>query len=78
MSNILGLAGPGSDWQQPFSESAGFLAGLWHGILLPLSFWISLLFPEVRIYETNNSGRWYDFGFLIGSGTTITVGVSQG
>ena len=21
---------------------------------------------EIRIYETNNSGRWYDFGFLFG------------
>ena len=22
----------------------------------------------VRIYETNNNGRWYDFGFMLGIG----------
>jgi hypothetical protein len=73
----LGLAGPGSRWNQSGRTPAGFLAGFWHGLLFPLSFWISLLFPSVRIYETKNSGRWYDFGFLIGSGTTISTGTSQ-
>ena len=27
--------------------------------------------PGVRIYEKNNSGRWYDFGFLIGASISL-------
>ena len=29
-------------------------------------FLVSLVTTEVRIYEANNNGRWYDFGFLLG------------
>ena len=28
----------------------------------------SLFADGVRIYETNNNGRWYDFGFMLGIG----------
>jgi hypothetical protein len=42
------------------------LAGLWHGLISPLTFFISLFIDGVRIYETQNQGRWYDFGFIIG------------
>jgi hypothetical protein len=34
--------------------------------IAPLTFLISLFSPGVRIYETHNRGRWYDFGFIIG------------
>jgi hypothetical protein len=66
MANILAVAGPDSKYKQPGAPPAGFWAGLWHGLILPLSFVISLFLPGVRVYETNNHGRWYDFGFLIG------------
>ncbi len=44
---------------------AGFFTGVWHGWIAPLSVIMGLFNPEVRIYEINNSGWWYDFGFYI-------------
>jgi hypothetical protein len=68
MANILAIAGPNSKYKLPNATPAGFWAGLWHGIIAPLMFWISLISPSVRVYETNNKGRRYDFGFLFGVG----------
>ncbi|MGA7239129.1 MAG: hypothetical protein WBY44_25840 [Bryobacteraceae bacterium] len=68
MANVLAVAGPNSKYKLPDATPAGFWAGLWHGMIAPLLFWISLFAPGVRIYETNNKGRRYDFGFLIGVG----------
>ena len=66
MSNVLAVAGTGSRFQVPGATPAGFWAGLWHGLISPITFLVSLLNPNVRIYETTNRGRWYDFGFIIG------------
>lgn len=44
---------------------AGFFTGVWHGWIAPFSVIMGLFNPEVRIYEINNSGWWYDFGFYI-------------
>jgi len=83
MSNALAVAGPNSKYQESGAAPAGFLAGLWHGLILPITFIVSLFSTSVRIYETNNSGRWYDFGFLIGAtsslgGSGATVNDSTG
>lgn len=45
---------------------AGFWIGLWHGIIFPVTFVISLFTDDVNIYEVVNSGNWYDFGFILG------------
>jgi hypothetical protein len=66
MSNVLAVAGPGSRFRVPGARPAGFWAGLWHGLISPITFLVSLFSPNVRIYERNNRGRWYDFGFIIG------------
>jgi hypothetical protein len=66
MANRLAVAGSNSKYKQPGATPAGFLAGLWHGLIAPITFSISLFNVNVRMYETNNNGRWYDFGFLIG------------
>ena len=78
MPNVLAVAGPRSRFQVPGATPAGFWAGLWHGLISPITFLVSLLSRNVRIYETNNRGRWYDFGFIIGvsgafggGGTTV-------
>jgi hypothetical protein len=68
MANILAIAGANSKYKLPNATPAGFWAGLWHGIIAPLLFWISLFAAGVRVYEVNNKGRWYDFGFLLGVG----------
>jgi len=47
-------------------EVDGFLDGLWHGIIAPVTFIISLFSDNVEMYEVHNSGGWYNFGFLLG------------
>lgn len=47
---------------------AGFWLGLWHGIIAPVTFVISLFTDTVSLYEVHNSGNWYDFGFVLGAG----------
>ena len=82
MANILAVAGPNSKFQQPDAQPAGFLEGLWHGFILPITFIVRLFNPDVGIYEINNNGGWYDFGFFLGvsvsfGGGTRTVYVSR-
>lgn len=66
--NILWIAGDNSKFKKPGGGKAGFWVGLWHGIIAPLMFLIGLFNEDVSMYETENNGRWYDFGFLIGIG----------
>ena len=47
---------------------AGFWLGVWHGIIAPLTFIISLFTESVTLYEVHNNGAWYDFGFVLGAG----------
>ena len=46
---------------------AGFWAGLWQGLILPVAFVISLFDEGVGIYEIHNNGNLYNLGFVIGS-----------
>ena len=45
---------------------AGFWWGLWHGIISVISLVIHVFNESVRVYEIDNTGAWYDFGFLMG------------
>lgn len=49
-------------------EPYGFWGGLWHGIIAPVGFVISLFDSDVAMYAANNNGGWYDFGFVLGAG----------
>lgn len=68
MGNTLSLAGENSKYQKPGASPAGFWAGVWHGLLIVIVFIVSLFASHIRIYETNNKGRIYDFGYLLGIG----------
>jgi len=57
----VGTAAPGGD-------VAGFWLGLWHGVIAPFTFVISLFTDHVNFYEVHNNGNWYDFGFVLGAG----------
>lgn len=46
--------------------TAGFWLGLWHGMITPITFVISLFNPHVAIYEVHNRGGWYDAGYVFG------------
>lgn len=58
-------------------DPAGFWQGLWHGVIAGPAFIVGLFAENVEIYERNNSGGWYDFGFLFGL-TTIASGGTHG
>jgi len=57
---------PAVDVLDAGGKSAGFWSGLWHGVISPVTFFISLFSDNVNIYEVYNSGNWYDFGFMFG------------
>jgi hypothetical protein len=63
---LLGGCAAGSD-QFTTESPAGFWYGLWHGIISIISLVIHIFNESVRIYEINNTGGWYDFGFLLGA-----------
>lgn len=46
----------------------GFWYGLWHGMILPFSWLISLFSDDVAVYAIYNNGGWYNFGFVLGVG----------
>lgn len=48
------------------ASPAGFWYGLWHGIISFISMIIHIFNENVAVYEVNNTGGWYDFGFLFG------------
>jgi hypothetical protein len=60
----------------PADGDAGFWLGLWHGLIAPVTFVISLFGDGVGIYEVNNSGGWYDGGFVLGLGFIVGGGSS--
>ena len=46
----------------------GFVLGLWHGVIAPFTFLVSLFVDTVSVYAVPNLGHWYDFGFVLGVG----------
>ena len=79
---VFGLAGcaassnPLEDVADDEGDVAGFWRGLWHGIIAPVTFVLSLIFKTINVYEVFNSGGWYNFGFMLG--LTISLGGSSG
>jgi len=45
---------------------AGFLVGIWHGIISPVTLVMSFLNDGVQMYEVHNIGNLYNLGFLLG------------
>lgn len=58
-------------------DAPGFWMGLWHGIILPVTFVISLFTDNVNVYDVANDGNWYDFGFFLGVLLFLGGGGSQ-
>jgi hypothetical protein len=77
MVNMFALAGPNSKYKLPNAQPAGFWAGLWHGLISPISFIISVFNPNVRIYEPQNRGRLYDLGFILGVSSSFGTSGSR-
>jgi fructose-specific phosphotransferase system IIC component len=47
------------------SRPAGFLMGIWHGWIAPLSLIVGIFDAEVHVFDSYNTGWWYEFGFYI-------------
>ena len=75
---MLTSCAPGANVQQgtvdPTGEIAGFWLGLWHGVIAPITFVISLFSDNVNVYEIYNNGNWYNFGFVLGAGVLLGGG----
>jgi len=71
-------AGPNPLVDAPDEEGqvAGFWQGLWHGIISPITFLLSLVTDTVHVFDVHNNGSWYTCGFLLGA--SITFGGSGG
>lgn len=72
---------PGNDrWDQKISpgHKAGFWVGIWHGLIIIITFIVSLFTNEVGLYEVSNTGWPYNLGFLIGLFCSIGGGIRIG
>lgn len=58
--------------QAAYAAPVGFWYGLWHGIIFPFAWFVSLFMESVAVYAIYNNGGWYDFGFFIGIGGLAT------
>ena len=79
ISLMLSSCAPGPNTVQKTADEegkiAGFWRGLWHGLISPITFIVSLFSRSVNIYEVHNSGSWYNFGFVIGAGLFLQGGI---
>jgi len=62
----LSLSGcmPG-DGKNSAEKPAGFFWGVWHGWIAPISLIGSIFNRSLSIYETHNSGFWYNLGYYM-------------
>src|SRR5512139_561262 len=71
----LRAPGPNPMINQP--DGAGLVAragaGLWHGIIAPITLVFSFFDPNIRMYEVHNAGSEYDLGFLLGIALIIAL-----
>lgn len=49
-------------------KTYGFWPGLWHGIIAPIDLVLMIFNKKYAVYAANNTGAWYAFGFILGSG----------
>ena len=48
-------------------------AGLWHGIIAPVTLVVSFFDSTIHMYEVHNAGSEYDLGFLLGVTIVISL-----
>jgi len=71
----LSAPGPNPLVNQPDANGrvARAVAGLWHGIIAPVTLVISFFNSDVHMYEVHNAGSEYDLGFLLGLAIVIAL-----
>ncbi len=53
-------------YRAEIGRPANFWAGLWHGLIVIVTFVVGLFTKDVGIYESNNVGWGYNAGFILG------------
>ena len=51
--------------------------GLWHGLIFPVAWLVSLFASNIAVYAVPNNGGWYDFGYFLGI-VVFGVGARRG
>lgn len=74
---LVGCA-PGNERWASVDNRANFWAGLWHGLIVFVTFIVSLFTDDVGIYEVNNIGWGYNLGFLLGAMISLGGGARAG
>jgi hypothetical protein len=74
-TTLLTAPGPNPMINQPdaLGRVARAGAGLWHGIIAPVTLVLSFFDPGIQMYEVHNAGSEYDLGFLLG--ITVIIGL---
>jgi hypothetical protein len=71
----LSLPGPNPMVNQPDGQGrvARAVAGLWHGLIVPVTLVLSFFDSNVEIYEVHNAGSEYNFGFFLGEAFMFAI-----
>src|SRR5512134_587783 len=76
-STTMQLRAPGPNPMVNQPDGNGLIAragaGLWHGIIAPVTLVISFFNSDVHMYEVHNAGSEYDLGFLLGVALVIAL-----
>jgi hypothetical protein len=74
-TTLLTAPGPNPMINQPdgLGRVARAGAGLWHGIIAPITLVLSFFNPDIHMYEVHNAGSEYDLGFLLGVAVIISL-----
>jgi hypothetical protein len=74
---VLGGCAAGDPQFTP-EDPANFWLGLWHGMISWITLVVGIFDEGVKVYEIDNTGGWYDFGFLLGATSIWGGGSSAG
>jgi len=58
-------------------DPVGFWYGLWHGMIAPIAWIVSLFSDSTAIYAIYNNGGWYDFGYIFGVGGLVSITINK-
>lgn len=68
LSMLTGCADTISFAEAAKADPVGFWHGVWHGMIAPFAWVVSLFSESTAVYAIYNNGGWYDFGFMLGIG----------
>ena len=74
---LVGCAAPGLP-AVSLPGTPGFWLGVWHGMIFPVTFFVSLFNHSVGVYAAVNEGGWYNFGYFLGIAMSMGGGAGAG